>query len=723
MHVLIVCVCKQFPKSLDALEKHFPGSRLLLLMDQVPFHKCFAEDALVVSDMNVGPDGAQPKMRPGWFVDRKGVRHVQPMVDRKGVAKGMEQVLLERGLLKQGMHGDAMSEVLRNEPDFQSQMTVLQEIAHKRGHRVIYYPKFHAELSALEPCFRSSKRTVIDKGILSKDQLRKAVMPALRGIPMATIRAYFDKCRHFLAEYRKEHAYPEAKADLKATEKQRRDGRREREKEIDQTQDADADATMSDANSSTETQGKGRSQKAKAKARTEPQAHSKAKSKGHSALTVVDSESKSKAKAKAKSKTKAAKSKLRDTSIAAKAAHSSGRSDKDEKDTDADTATHSDLGNGKRRAKQTDSAMDTSDDHRDDQVCTFSVALFVHVSLAHLVQGQSIKLPAGLRNSADPSGEQSQCFMISAVQLLLSVPEFENALLLLFQHKEGLAIASAVTRSLAKLAHALNSRRNQHQAFQSFASASAYTPATRLDSRFSEGQNDSGEFLIALLERLQSDPAIAIALNANPFEDMLKFKCTDKLYCGLCNREWSPRKKAQRVERNVSVSAQTFAKPGQSSMFAALLNWTSVDQPENYKCSKCHTEAAVSKRLQATSAPELLLVSISRLTSSGAKSKADVNIERDLLANPFDARYEFAGAATHLGESVKGGHYIAHGKRNAHWYSFDDHRVDRWDVDSGLKLAAFRQNVTVALFRRTALVPVSGQPAAAEEMDTDSDND
>jgi hypothetical protein len=192
------------------------------------------------------------------------VRHEQLMVNRKNVAKGMEQVLLERGLLRPGMHGDQMRAVLRDQPDFKGQTSVLQEMAEARGHRVVYFPKFHAELSALEPCFRSSKRTVVHKGILTKEQLRKAVMPALRAIPIATVRAYFDKCKHFMAEYRKRLDYHDAKAHLKATEKERIAERAEKERQLQQSGDA-VDVTMRDTDSTAESKSKAKS-KAKGKA-------------------------------------------------------------------------------------------------------------------------------------------------------------------------------------------------------------------------------------------------------------------------------------------------------------------------------------------------------------------------------------------------------------------------------------------------------------------------
>lgn len=234
----------QLVRAMDAGEKKFPGSKLLFLLDNGPFHRTMPDDALNADAMNASGGGAQPVMRPGWFWDKRNEKQPQLMVDSKGQPKGMERVLAERGLLQRGMDKARMAAVLREEDDFKEQPTVLQEMAAKRGHRLLYLPKFHAELSAVEPCFRSGKRTVRDKGILSLPQLRSAVLPALHDIPLPFIRAYHEKVRAFLSEYRSGADFTKAKADLQASEKSRRAARAEREKA---REDRDEDIDMEPA--------------------------------------------------------------------------------------------------------------------------------------------------------------------------------------------------------------------------------------------------------------------------------------------------------------------------------------------------------------------------------------------------------------------------------------------------------------------------------------------
>ncbi|KAG1850739.1 hypothetical protein C8R48DRAFT_750082 [Suillus tomentosus] len=58
---------------------HGPGYQALFLIDNSQGHSAYAEDALLVSRMNVNPGGKQAHMRPGWFI-HDGMRIEQDMV-------------------------------------------------------------------------------------------------------------------------------------------------------------------------------------------------------------------------------------------------------------------------------------------------------------------------------------------------------------------------------------------------------------------------------------------------------------------------------------------------------------------------------------------------------------------------------------------------------------------------------------------------------------------
>ena len=59
-----------------------------------------ADDALNANKMNVNPGGKQPLMRPGWFVNKMGLRIKQHMVfpdgPFEGKPKGLRAVCQER---------------------------------------------------------------------------------------------------------------------------------------------------------------------------------------------------------------------------------------------------------------------------------------------------------------------------------------------------------------------------------------------------------------------------------------------------------------------------------------------------------------------------------------------------------------------------------------------------------------------------------------------------
>lgn len=75
-----------------------------------------------------------------------------------GKPKGMKQILRERQLLRQDLKGYCqnkeseddqccMRHMLAKQPDFLAQKCMIQEIIEVKGHKIIFYPKFHCELN------------------------------------------------------------------------------------------------------------------------------------------------------------------------------------------------------------------------------------------------------------------------------------------------------------------------------------------------------------------------------------------------------------------------------------------------------------------------------------------------------------------------------------------------------------------------------------------------
>ena len=85
------------------LKYAFPGCEGLFAFDNASNHAAFAPDALVAAKMNLGPGGRQPLLREGWDYSKNMPQAMvfgdnDPIPSRRGKAKGIQQVLEERGL-------------------------------------------------------------------------------------------------------------------------------------------------------------------------------------------------------------------------------------------------------------------------------------------------------------------------------------------------------------------------------------------------------------------------------------------------------------------------------------------------------------------------------------------------------------------------------------------------------------------------------------------------
>jgi hypothetical protein len=198
----------------------------VFIFDCSSAHEAFASDALLAHKMNRGPGGQQPQMH-NTVIPATG--QPQSMVypadtegfDNKnrslaGQAKGMERVLLERGLLEElsangkpvgvcsqcklsqeardkaakaakareeevdgvGIEGMAdryecpaevedlerarnccMQRVLSLQPDFVNEKPLLQLVIEKAGHKCLFLPKFHCELNPIEMVWGQTKQS------------------------------------------------------------------------------------------------------------------------------------------------------------------------------------------------------------------------------------------------------------------------------------------------------------------------------------------------------------------------------------------------------------------------------------------------------------------------------------------------------------------------------------------------------------------------------------
>ncbi len=150
-------------KAIPIFETLFPNCIVLFAFDNSSNHTAYRSDALVASRMNLKPEGKQPKMKDTTFGSDN--KH-QSMVNENNEPKGMKQVLIERGLWRNGLNADCqlcknkiedmnqtnccVRRIISLQPDFLSQKSALEEVILEARHRYIFYPKFHCELNYIE---------------------------------------------------------------------------------------------------------------------------------------------------------------------------------------------------------------------------------------------------------------------------------------------------------------------------------------------------------------------------------------------------------------------------------------------------------------------------------------------------------------------------------------------------------------------------------------------
>lgn len=80
---------------------------------------------------------------------------VQKLVDRRGLPKGMEKVLEERGINTATLKADDMRSLL---PYHHDEKTMIEHLLETEGLKGIFLPKFHCELNPIERVWGQAKK-------------------------------------------------------------------------------------------------------------------------------------------------------------------------------------------------------------------------------------------------------------------------------------------------------------------------------------------------------------------------------------------------------------------------------------------------------------------------------------------------------------------------------------------------------------------------------------
>ena len=189
------------------------------MVDNSQGHCAYAEDALLVSRMNLRPGGKQAYMRDGWYLDDANNKIIQPMVfppdhpDFPGLPKGMKQVLIERGLWQNKLHMQCkicpdertaccVKQILGLQPDFKGQRSLVQEVIEAAGHFCIILPKFHCELNFIEYFWGAVKQYLREHCDYTFQTLQENMPIALGSVDKLLVRKWQNRMMRWVDAYR-----------------------------------------------------------------------------------------------------------------------------------------------------------------------------------------------------------------------------------------------------------------------------------------------------------------------------------------------------------------------------------------------------------------------------------------------------------------------------------------------------------------------------------------
>lgn len=207
---------------MDILNKDFPDDTHWFFYNNAKTHTTRRPDALSARHMTVKPptsisknflcnvktpDGSQTRvqMQDGYFADGTRQSFYFPTNHpQSGLFKGMHNIIqecIDRGanlpnptkLLAQCKDFKCAPratdcccrQILFNQPDFVGQKSKLEELCESRGYKVIFYPKFHCELSFIKQCWGFVKRVYREFPASSLEaDLERNVELTLNSVPL-----------------------------------------------------------------------------------------------------------------------------------------------------------------------------------------------------------------------------------------------------------------------------------------------------------------------------------------------------------------------------------------------------------------------------------------------------------------------------------------------------------------------------------------------------------
>jgi hypothetical protein len=205
--------------ALPTFDTLHPDVTGVFIFDNSMNHKKRPPDGLDAKLLNMKDGGKNaPMLKDGWF-EAGGIRMVQKMQHAYGVPKGLKTILDERGEPTLGLTKDCATKkekrpcktdppfdccainMLSNQPDFQAQASMLEEVFEGTPHVIDLLPKFHPEFNPIENVWGMAKRFCREHCDYTFSGLRAVVPKALESVGLCAIQGFERRCHRYMQAY------------------------------------------------------------------------------------------------------------------------------------------------------------------------------------------------------------------------------------------------------------------------------------------------------------------------------------------------------------------------------------------------------------------------------------------------------------------------------------------------------------------------------------------
>ncbi|CAG8460955.1 13903_t:CDS:2, partial [Cetraspora pellucida] len=166
---------EQVKKAILIFEQTHPGCVGLFAFDNATSHTAFAKDALVASKMNFSPGGSAPKMRDTiWNNDQADPDNINCCARR----------------------------LMAHQPDFLAEHGQIQKEIESKGHKIIFYPKFHPEFNYIEMYWGAAKKYTRSHCEYSLSKLKRSIIEAFDSISIERVHSFARLSFRWMDAYR-----------------------------------------------------------------------------------------------------------------------------------------------------------------------------------------------------------------------------------------------------------------------------------------------------------------------------------------------------------------------------------------------------------------------------------------------------------------------------------------------------------------------------------------